>query len=109
MFENYHIPHLAAKRVWLIVHSYSHQNHYLLHVLCLDSTIRLALRALNIHIAVHVHVRSVLLHLLSPGPHVLQKYLDILFFAQVDRLFILAYLFYLGACYNFCETKVVLI
>lgn len=71
----------------------------------MDSTIRLALRALNIHIAVHVHVRSVLLHLLSPGPHVLQKCLVILFFAQVDRLFILAYLFYLGAAATFVRPK----
>jgi hypothetical protein len=75
----------------------------------LDGTIRLTLRALKIHITVHVHARSILLHLLSPTPHILHECLYIFLFAQIDRLFILADLSDLAAGRNIRETEVVLV
>jgi hypothetical protein len=78
-------------------------------ILCLDGGIRLSLHALDINITVHIYARSILLHLLSSSSHILRERLQILLFAQVDWLFVVANLFDLSACCNICETKIVLV
>jgi hypothetical protein len=78
-------------------------------ILRLDGAIRLSLRALDINITVHIHARSILLHLLSPSSHILQERLHILLFAQVDWLFVVANLSDLSACCNIREAKIVLV
>ena len=78
-------------------------------ILCLDGGIRLSLCALDINITVHIHARSILLHLLSSSSHIPQERLHILLFAQVDWLFVVANLSDLSACCNNRETKIVLV
>src|SRR5277367_2702143 len=78
-------------------------------ILRFDGVIRSSLRALDINITVHIHARSILLHLLSPSSHIPQERLHILLFAQVDWLFVVANLSDLSACCNNRETKIVLV
>lgn len=70
----------------------------------LNRPVRFRVKVLEIDIAVHVHLRSVLLHLLAPGPHTLIEGVDILLLTHVDWLLSLAYLADLGTCRHVSTT-----